>query len=156
MLDVAFVLATCAVIAGTAAVVVQWQRAERDVVTVAAANLRLDGVVEENKRMAEAAADVADAVETTTAAVQLGTGIVQASHQAIASIPFEILNAIPATRDTSRIVRSIHDETAGGIYKAIFGANRALGNAFRDSVTPKQTPEHPPKQLPGPDEETTR
>jgi hypothetical protein len=85
----------------------------------------------ENVRLNKAAGDLAKAVGTTTSAVELGTGIVQSSHQAIAAIPFGVLDSIPVTRATSRIVRGIHDETAAGVYRAIFGVNKAIGEAFK-------------------------
>ncbi|MBJ8346345.1 hypothetical protein [Antrihabitans sp. YC2-6] len=98
---------------------------------------RLLVIARENARMAKAARDVTRAVNTTTAAVDIGTNIVRASHQAIAAIPFGVLDSIAATRGTSRVVREIHDGTAAGVYRAISQVNKALGNAARNSVKPR-------------------
>ncbi|TSD93450.1 hypothetical protein FOS14_23140 [Skermania sp. ID1734] len=111
------------------AVVVRRRRAES--LLIAASNERLDHVLDENERVAKAARDVAAAVETTTTAVELGTGIVRASHEAIAAIPFDVLDSIPATRAASKLAREIHDETAAGVYRAISGVNKAIGDAFK-------------------------
>ena len=112
------------------------RRARSDIDHVAESTGRLHSIAAENARMAKAAQDVARAVDTTTAAVDLGTNIVRASHQAIAAIPFGVLESIPATRRTSRIVRGIHDGTSAGVYKAIIGANKVIGDAVRDAINP--------------------
>ncbi len=84
----------------------------------------------EHRRVAAAADGVADTVQATTDTVVVGTGVVQTAHQAIAAIPFEVLEAIPVTRGTSRIVRGIHDEISGGVYRTIQGTSRSIGDAF--------------------------
>ena len=45
--------------------------------------------------------------------VHLGTNTVRAVHMGIAAIPFGILEVIPATRHTSRLVRTVHDQISG-------------------------------------------
>lgn len=47
------------------------------------------------------------------------TRATRATHKAIADIPFSILERIPATRDTARQVRRLHDLTSEGVYAGI-------------------------------------
>lgn len=68
-----------------------------------------------------------------------GTATVRAIHHAIASIPFAILEAIPATRDTTRVVHGVHDFTANGVYAGIALANRALGGQLRHGLGRNRT-----------------
>lgn len=63
--------------------------------------------------------------------VALGTDTVREIHKGIASIPFGILEAIPATRDTTRIVRALHDQTSDVVYGSIGLINRVLGRGLR-------------------------
>jgi hypothetical protein len=63
--------------------------------------------------------------------VALGTQTVREIHKGIASIPFGILEAIPATRDSSRLVRALHDQTADVVYGSIGLVNRVLGRGLR-------------------------
>ncbi|HEY0913966.1 MAG TPA: hypothetical protein VGE22_03755 [Solimonas sp.] len=75
--------------------------------------------------------------------VSIGTDTVRGIHHGIASIPFGILEAIPATRDTTRVVRAIHDQTADTVYGAINLVNRVLGKGLRRGMgvdTPKEEP----------------
>lgn len=63
--------------------------------------------------------------------------LVQTVHRGIAAIPFGVLGAIPVTRDTSRLVRRIHDASADGVYGAIRHAARRLlgGSVATDTDT---------------------
>lgn len=70
----------------------------------------------------------------TESLVDEGTSVVRTIHKEIASIPFEILEAIPATRDTTRVVRGVHDVTSDSIYAGISVANRLLGRGLRKSM----------------------
>lgn len=75
--------------------------------------------------------------------VDLGTGTVRSIHHGIAAIPFGILEAIPATRDTTRIVRAIHDQTADTVYGAIGLVNRVLGKGLRRGLGKEEPTEAP-------------
>lgn len=66
-------------------------------------------------------------VQAASAVAEVGVSSVQSVHQAIASIPFNILEAIPATRAGAKAVRGVHDAISGGIYSTIKAANQALG-----------------------------
>ncbi|AXQ31549.1 hypothetical protein D0B54_23940 [Solimonas sp. K1W22B-7] len=75
--------------------------------------------------------------------VGIGTDTVRGIHHGIASIPFGILEAIPATRDTTRIVRAIHDQTADTVYGAIGLVNRMLGKGLRRGMGVDPSKEEP-------------
>lgn len=66
--------------------------------------------------------------------VEGGTSTVRAVHRGIAGIPFGILESIPVTRDTTRIVRKIHDTIADGVYGGISATNKALHQAVREAA----------------------
>ncbi len=113
--------------------VVAVQRAHTEATTAEIRRLR--AIAAENARVQRAI----EAVAATTQSVQVTTNIVQTTHEAIASIPFGILEAIPVTRPVTKVVHEIHDQIAGGVYGAITGVSRAIGNAGR----PKPRPERP-------------
>lgn len=74
---------------------------------------------------------LATAQQVSEVAVDFGANTVRAVHQGIAAIPFTILEAIPATRGPTRIVRALHDAIAGGVYDTITGVNQAVGSGLR-------------------------
>ncbi len=129
---------------GTAAAWWELRAARRDTAKLTAAADRLTALTVERQRVARNLAQFGEAVETTTTAVDLGTSVVQTTHQAIAAIPFGILEAIPATRVPSRVIRGIHDETAAGVYRAISTANRAIGDALARGKRPEPPSADPP------------
>ncbi|KAA0024764.1 hypothetical protein [Antrihabitans cavernicola] len=118
-------------IAGTITAALWLHRTGLQLKATGLATQRLGHIAEERQRRIERAREIAQAVGNTSSAVGLGTDVVQASHSAIASIPFDVLESFPATRATSRVIRGIHDETTAGVYRAINGVNKAIGDAFR-------------------------
>ncbi|WP_156966418.1 hypothetical protein [Algiphilus aromaticivorans] len=70
----------------------------------------------------------------TESAVDETSRTVEDIHRGIASVPFEVLDRIPATRDTARIVREVHDLTSGTVYGSIRGINRLLGSGLRSGL----------------------
>lgn len=78
-----------------------------------------------------------DVQNVTESLVDEGTAMVRTIHKEIANIPFEILEAIPTTRGTTRVVRGVHDVTADSIYAGIAVANRMLGRKVRKSMRVK-------------------
>lgn len=66
--------------------------------------------------------------------------LVQSIHKGIASIPFGVLEAIPATRSTTRLVRGIHDLTSAGVYGGISAANRGIGRSIRKQLSGQPPP----------------
>jgi hypothetical protein len=85
----------------------------------------------ETKRVARARRQLAETAAAAATAVNAGNFTVQTAHQLIAAIPFGILEAIPATRDTTRIVRATHDAIAGLVYGAIGAASRQAAKGLR-------------------------
>jgi hypothetical protein len=77
--------------------------------------------------------------------VDVGTNAVRAVHMGIAAIPFGILEAIPATRHTSRVVRTVHDQISGVVYDSIAGGNRLLGSALRLGLKRREADEKDPE-----------
>lgn len=59
------------------------------------------------------------------------TSGVRAMHKSIANIPFSVLEAIPATRDTTKLVRGVHDLISDGVYSAVSAGNQLAGSATR-------------------------
>ncbi|MGH8528817.1 MAG: hypothetical protein ACRETN_03100 [Nevskiales bacterium] len=90
----------------------------------------------ETRLLAAARKRLADVQELTEAALAGSTTAVRSIHRGIAAIPFTILENIPATRDTTKLVRGIHDLTADTVYGAISAINRALGSQLRQSLKP--------------------
>ena len=74
---------------------------------------------------------LAEAQRLTEAVVSGGTRTVRAIHRGIAAIPFGILEAIPATRDATRVVRLSHDLIADAVYGGIAVVNRGVGHGLR-------------------------
>ena len=89
----------------------------------------------EGARFIEGREQLARAQETAEALVHGSTTIVRGVHHGIAAIPFSILEAIPATRDTTRVVRGVHDLTADTVYGAISAINRVLGRQLRRGLS---------------------
>lgn len=85
----------------------------------------------EGERLWRAEQQLAQAQEVSETAVSLGTGMVRGVHRGIAAIPFSILEAIPATRDTTRLVRKTHDLISDAVYGSIGAVNRGVGAKLR-------------------------
>lgn len=105
---------------------------------------RLRAIIAENARQAAAI----EALEATTTSVEITNSIVQTTHYAIASIPFGILESIPATAPVTKVVHEIHDTIADGVYGTISGVSRALRGAPRRRRPPER-PRYDVDQRPG-------
>jgi hypothetical protein len=77
---------------------------------------------------------IAETQQLTETAVDVGTQAVRQIHFGIAAIPFGILESVPATRDTTRVVRQTHDLIANAVYGTIRGVNRLSGQAARGAL----------------------
>ena len=95
--------------------------------------------VREARKQAETLQRIALAQTLAETVVDGGTATVRAVHKGIASIPFGILEAIPATSLPTKAVRVTHDAIADGVYGAIRGANRLLGEAARNAMKSSET-----------------
>lgn len=60
-----------------------------------------------------------DTARTARDAVSVSTTATQSVHKGIAGVVFAALDAFPAVREGSRVVREIHDTTADGVYDMI-------------------------------------
>lgn len=76
-------------------------------------------------------AQLAELQGRTESLIHGSTTTIRSIHREIANIPFDILNGLPATRDTSRVVRGVHDLTADGVYASITSLNRLMGKRLR-------------------------
>lgn len=83
--------------------------------------------VENQRQLIEAQEIMEGTIEGTTATVR-------AIHKGIASIPFGILEAIPVTRDTTKVVRGTHDLISDVVYSSISLANKTSGKVIRKGI----------------------
>ncbi|HUP92943.1 MAG TPA: hypothetical protein VM074_11900 [Solimonas sp.] len=95
---------------------------------------RIAVLQEERRRYLDAKQRVAAVQQASEAVVQIGTQTVRGVHEAIAAIPFTILESIPATREPAKVVRAVHDLTAKGVYGAIGAVNRLVGKGLRQAL----------------------
>ncbi len=56
------------------------------------------------------------------------------AHMSFAEIPFGLLESIPTTRKTAKIVRQAHDLIAEFSYGSILGVNQAAGRFARNAI----------------------
>lgn len=110
-------------------------RAQADLDAVRRMELRYRAAASERSRFLAARTAIAEAATSTTDAVQLGSTITKAGHQAIADIPFGILGAIPGTRHRSLQVKKAHDTIAEAVYATIAGVSNELGRLSRRRLT---------------------
>ncbi len=77
-----------------------------------------------------------DAQRLAETAIETGTDVARSVHMGIARVPFDVLDALPATRDVSRVVRQTHDVIADAVYGSIKGVNRGIGHLTRGLLKP--------------------
>jgi heme exporter protein D len=127
-----------------------WQR-ERALADLLAAAERHRAEVAERQAFAASRVELADIADTGAAAATVPTEVARISHERIAAIPFGILEQIPATAETTKAVREIHDEVSRAIYGAVSGATRGVAGVIRTGLTgatgrrPRPTPRPRPK-----------
>lgn len=85
----------------------------------------------ELRRLEQAQRDLAAAQNLAESVVAGGTELVRTVHKGIAHIPFSILEAIPATRDITRVVRRAHDLISDAAYGGVGAVNRGVGKLLR-------------------------
>lgn len=124
-------LATAALLATTVALGAFSVLLGLRLVAAGAALDRAGGVELEAQRLWLAERQLTDAQRLSEVAVSGGTFTVRAIHKGIAAIPFGVLEAIPATRDTTRIVRASHDLISDAVYGTIDAVNRGIGAGLR-------------------------
>lgn len=88
-------------------------------------------ILSEAMRLQRIERHLAETQRLTETVVSGGAQTVRAIHRGIAAIPFGILEAIPVTRDTTRLVRYSHDRIADAVYGGIEAVNRGVGKGLR-------------------------
>jgi hypothetical protein len=71
----------------------------------------------------------------TSTAVEFGTAVIEAGHKTLAEGAFKVLDSFDSTREAGRAAQKLHDENVDGVYAAINGINRAVGDVFRSFST---------------------
>ena len=89
----------------------------------------------ERDRYLRSRTNIANAAQSTTEAVQLGSAVTQTGHQAIAGIPFGIIGAIPGLSKRSNRVRDVHDSIAEAVYGTIAAVSEGISEASRRALT---------------------
>lgn len=139
-LEVGIVLLSFAAFCGT---LVAGLMLREDVVRLRHSVRRVEAWQRDAEFTARALATLAQVQRLTESGVSIGANAVRGIHHGIASVPFGILEAIPATRETTQLVRAIHDQTASTVYGAIGLVNRALGHGLRRGLGVEAPPEAP-------------
>lgn len=103
------------------------QQTERNLRYIAARQAELVLLAENHQLLVDTQEILEESIEGTTATVR-------AIHKGIASIPFGILEAIPVTRDTTRVVRGTHDLISDVVYSSISVANKTSGKVIRKGI----------------------
>lgn len=116
---------------------------------------RAEVLQSEALRLQRTERQIADAQRITETVVSGGTRTVRAIHRGIAAIPFGILEAIPATRDVTRIVRTSHDLISDAVYGSIQAVNRGVGHGLRAGLNAGLPPGAPEAGLAPPGSEPT-
>ncbi len=106
-------------------------RLQRQLPALRGDSLRARIEIVEAARLQRAQQQLEQAGRIAETALGSGTEAVRLIHRGIAAIPFGILEAIPVTRDTTRVVRHTHDLIAGAVYGSIQAVNRGLGGGMR-------------------------
>jgi hypothetical protein len=133
-----------ALLAGAAALALAQRQAARGQQELHRAMQRLAAALLEQARAEAQLQALRDLQRVAQTGVELGAGTVRAVHLGIAAIPFGILEAIPVTRPTSRLVRTIHDQISGVVYDSISGGNRLIGAALRLGLNRRAPPQDRP------------
>ena len=121
----------CACMALSALAAVWLWRLNTRISVLAEQLARTAAVRAEAQLMREANQRLVQWQDVTETSIDSGTAAVRAIHRGIAAIPFDILEAIPATRDTGRVLRGVHDFTSDNVYSAISLVNRLAGQRGR-------------------------
>jgi hypothetical protein len=79
-------------------------------------------------------AQLLEAQEKLEDTIDIATNTVRTIHKGIAAIPFGILEAIPATRHTTKVVRGTHDLISDVVYSSISIVNKTTGKVIRKGL----------------------
>lgn len=113
---------------------------------------RLETQRAETLRLQQAEQRLAEIQRLTECAISGGTQVVRAVHKGIATVPFSVLENIPATRETTRVVRAVHDAISDGVYAGIGALNRGIGSRLRQGLSepPPAAPTESEQDKPSP------
>ncbi len=123
--------------------------AQEQTIRDAADGMRRSGsLLIERQKASRAQQQISGVQQIAETVIDTGASAVRAVHFGIAEIPFGILEAVPATRDATRVVRQTHDVIANAVYGSIKGANRIAGLLARNALTAGQRPRSNASELP--------
>jgi len=100
----------------------------RNFTRLLAAHRDMSSMLQKKKERANKHIALSEKQKLAQEVIDKGSTIVENVHKTISNITFGILKSTPATGQTSRIVRKIHDRTAGGVYNSIRLINKGIGN----------------------------
>lgn len=115
---------------GVVALAVLVPRRERSWRRMRQFGVRHAALTAERARLGRSRAEIVEASDGAGRAVVLPTEVTRFTHASIAAIPFTILEQIPATADTSRLVRRIHDDISRTVYDTISGTARGVSGVL--------------------------
>ena len=126
-------LAIATLLIGVGALAIAWQQralrlqCESHLLHVSSQQAELLLLADNQSQLLEAQEKLEDTIDTTTA-------IVRTLHKGIAAIPFGILEVIPVTRHTTKVVRGTHDLISDVVYSSISIVNKTSGKVIRKGI----------------------
>lgn len=126
-------LAIATLLIGVGTLAIAWQQralrlqCESHLLHVSSQQAELLLLADNQSQLLEAQEKLEDTIDTTTA-------IVRTLHKGIAAIPFGILEVIPVTRHTTKVVRGTHDLISDVVYRSISIVNKTSGKVIRKGI----------------------
>lgn len=126
-------LAIATLLIGVGTLAIAWQQralrlqCESHLLHVSSQQAELLLLADNQSQLLEAQEKLEDTIDTTTA-------IVRTLHKGIAAIPFGILEVIPVTRHTTKVVRGTHDLISDVVYSSISIVNKTSGKVIRKGI----------------------
>ena len=127
------ILAMASLLISAATLAVVWQeyslsqQYKSDLLHVRCAQQERALLVKQQWQLLEAQEKLEDTIDLTTSTVRT-------LHKGIAAIPFGILEAIPATRHTTLVVRGTHDLISDVVYGSINIMTKTTGKVIRKGI----------------------
>jgi hypothetical protein len=126
-----FAIATLLI--GVCSLAIAWQQrglrlqCESHLLHVSSQQAELLLLIKNQSQLFEAQERLEDTIDTAAS-------VVRTLHKGIAAIPFGILEAIPITRHTTKVVRGTHDLISDVVYSSISIANKTSGKVVRKGI----------------------
>ncbi len=126
-------LAALLLLAAALAAVAVWRsrRASRALKALEEDLRRAEAAGQEQAARIAALETLRDSSQLAEHAIATGTAVVKEVHKGIADIPFSVLEAIPATAKSAKLLRGLHDSISDGVYGALGNLNKAVGRELR-------------------------